>query len=146
MRWSTDRQQLDLEHQGRVRRDRARVTLLAVCELGRDGQPAQAADLHAGDPLIPAGDHLAGPELEAEARVAIPRAVELLATGQRADIVHGDTLAGDGAGASAFFQILDFELSAHGANCPSFALPCQWVKRYQAYDSGASPVGGKMSS
>ena len=49
----------------------------AVAELGGMIERSLAADLHAGDALVPAADHLAGAEHERERLVAIARAVEL---------------------------------------------------------------------
>ncbi len=49
--------QVDHEDERRVRRDLRRAALGAVAEAGRDDQLAPAADLHAGDALLPARDH-----------------------------------------------------------------------------------------
>src|SRR4051794_12955928 len=76
-RRSADAEQLDVEHQRRVRRDHTAGAAAAVAERRRNDERALAADLHAGDPLIPAGDHLAAAEHERERLVAIARAVEL---------------------------------------------------------------------
>src|SRR6478609_3233047 len=77
------RQQFDIEHQRGV---------------GRNDQRALAADLHRGDPLIPAGDNLLLPDREFERLVAIDRTVELLALLaifiEPAGIVHDADLAG----------------------------------------------------
>src|SRR5688572_25684023 len=75
---SVDLQQFDVEHQRRVRRDHASSATRAVAELGRDDQRALAADLHAGDALVPALDHLLRAETEREGLAAIQRAVEFL--------------------------------------------------------------------
>ena len=57
-------------------------------EVRRDGEPAAAADLHALDALVPAGDDLADAEAELQRLAAVPGGVELLAGGVRdADVV-----------------------------------------------------------
>src|SRR5262249_33615528 len=76
---SVDLQQFDIENQRRVRRDDAAGAARAVAEFGRDHERALAADLHAGDTLVPALDDLAAAEREAEWLAAVERAVELLA-------------------------------------------------------------------
>src|SRR6266568_8312785 len=86
---SCDGEQLDLEHQRRVGRDSAREAARAVAELGRDGELALAAHLHALHALVPALDDLAGAELELEGIAAILAGVELLAVGEPARVVHG---------------------------------------------------------
>src|SRR4051794_37395540 len=73
--------QFDVEDQRRVGRDRARRAARTVAEIGRDRQGALAADLHAGDALVPALDHLVRPEAERERLAAIDRAVEFFALG-----------------------------------------------------------------
>src|SRR5215475_9302437 len=72
-------QQFHLEHERRIRRDDAAGAARAVAELGRDDQRALAADLHAGDALVPAGDHATHADRKLERLLAIDRAVELLA-------------------------------------------------------------------
>ena len=75
-------------------RDDAAGAAVAVPEVRRDDQAAAAADPHAGDARVPAGDHLAGAQAEAELLAAVPRGVELLAAGVgHADVVHRDRLA-----------------------------------------------------
>src|SRR5580704_13923632 len=59
-------QQLHIENQGCIRRDRAAGAARAVAELGGDDKGALATDLHPGDAFVPAVDHLAGAEPEAE--------------------------------------------------------------------------------
>src|SRR5262249_1834546 len=88
-RASADGEQLDLEHERRVGRDRAREAPRAVAERRRDGELALAADAHALHALVPARDHLARAEAEAERRVA-DAGVELLAVGEPARVVHLD--------------------------------------------------------
>src|SRR5690348_8815034 len=51
-----DFEQLDFEDERGVGRDDAAATVLAVGERGRDDELALAADLHAGDALVPALD------------------------------------------------------------------------------------------
>src|SRR6267154_4067845 len=73
------RQQFDIEHQRGVRRNEAAGAARAVTQCGRNDQGALAADLHRGDALVPAGDHLALPDRKLERLVAVDRRVELLA-------------------------------------------------------------------
>src|SRR3954447_20958385 len=96
-RRSADAEQLDVEHQRRVRRDHTAGAAAAIAERRRNDERALAADLHAGDALIPAGDHLAAAEHERERLVAIARAVGLrpmMVLRRRAvepaGVVHGD--------------------------------------------------------
>src|SRR5262245_54964418 len=103
---SAHAEQLDLEDQRRARGDRAREAAVGVGELGRDRELAQAADLHAGDTLVPALDDLPGAELELEALTAVARAVELLTVGERADVVHGHRLSGARLGAGSEREIV----------------------------------------
>src|SRR4051812_36768615 len=59
-----DADEVDDEDQRRARLDDAARAPLAVGLVRRDGEPATAADLHAGDPLVPAlDDH---PDAQAE--------------------------------------------------------------------------------
>src|SRR5262245_5112980 len=73
-RWSFHSQKFDDEGQLRIRRDRAGVAALAVGEVGGDDELALAADLHAGDALVPALDDLPGAELEGERAAAVEAA------------------------------------------------------------------------
>src|SRR5438105_3573418 len=57
--WLFHRQQFDVEHQRRIRRDRAAGAARTVAERGRNDQRALAADFHAGDALVPALDYAA---------------------------------------------------------------------------------------
>src|SRR4051812_747859 len=85
------------EHERLARADHAARAALAVREVGRDRQAPAAPDLHAGDALVPAADHLAAAELELERVPAVPGRVELLAGLPRhADVVDLDDLAGGG--------------------------------------------------
>src|SRR5688572_13967492 len=75
---SADFEELDLEHERRVRRDEAAARAArAVAEVRRDRELALAADLHAGDALVPTGDDLARADGERERLAAIERRVEL---------------------------------------------------------------------
>src|SRR5262245_36943144 len=75
-----DRQELDLEHQRRIRGNEPVLDVAAaVGERRRDHELALAADLHARHALLPALDHVAAAERERERLVAVARAVELLA-------------------------------------------------------------------
>src|SRR5579871_6635297 len=74
-----DRQQFDVEQQRRVRRNDAAGAARAIAERRRDDQRALAANLHGGDALVPAADHVAGADREREWLVAVDRRVEFLA-------------------------------------------------------------------
>ena len=80
---SADPEQVDHEHQRLTRLDHAARAAVAVAQVRRDHELAPAADLHARHALVPAADHPAGAEREAERRAAVPRGVELLAGGVR---------------------------------------------------------------
>src|SRR5262245_50611304 len=54
---------LDAEDQRRIVRNRP-AARAPVGERWRNDEPAPSADLHAGNPLVPAPDHLAGAERE----------------------------------------------------------------------------------
>src|SRR4051812_21497907 len=71
-------EQLDVEHERRVRRNGAAGAAGAVAKIGRDDQRALPADFHPRDPHVPPADHLARAELERERLAAVARAVELL--------------------------------------------------------------------
>src|SRR5690606_26020226 len=74
-----DVEQLDLEHEGGLRRDRPSGALAAIAQLGRDHQYPLAAHAHPGNALVPAADHPARPQQEGERLPARAGAVELLA-------------------------------------------------------------------
>ena len=81
--------EVDDEDQRLAGLDRATGAAVAVAEVRRDGEPAAAADLHALDALVPAGDDHADAEAEVQRRAAVPRGVELLAGRVRdADVVR----------------------------------------------------------
>src|SRR3546814_19971192 len=65
--------------QGGVGRDDATVAARTIGKIWRDQQGALAADLHVGDTLVPAPDHLAVAELEIEKPAALVGAVEIAA-------------------------------------------------------------------
>src|SRR5690606_9043305 len=91
-----DLDQLDVEHERRIRRDDRRAASLAVAVLGRDEEIAPPADAHALEALVPAADHPAGPELERE-RLPPPRAVELRAAAvTRVGVVEPARVVHDG--------------------------------------------------
>src|SRR5258706_14974669 len=71
--------QFDVEHQCRVGRNNAAGAAGAVAQRGRNDQGALAANFHAGDAFVPAGDHLALPDRKLERLIAVNRAVEFLA-------------------------------------------------------------------
>ncbi len=71
-------QQLDIEHQSGIRRNRSARAPLAVTHLGRNHQGALASYLHARHTFIPALDHPSPAKREGEGSPA-HRAVELLA-------------------------------------------------------------------
>src|SRR5687767_422103 len=111
-----DAEELDLEHQGRVGGNGAREAAWAVGQIRRDGELALAADLHAGDALIPALDHAPGAELELERLAAILAGIELLAVGQPARVVDLDRLTRLRLGARARGKLLDLEFAGHAAD------------------------------
>ena len=76
-------EQIDHEDERLVRLDHAARSARAVRHRRRDRELAAAADLHAEDAGVPAGNHLALAELELERRAAIPRRVELVAGRER---------------------------------------------------------------
>src|SRR5690242_20000163 len=103
-----DAEQVNDEHEGRVRRDRRRAARLAVREVGRNDELAATADLHAVKALVPALDHGALAEGEREGLVALPGGVELLtALVEHADVVDRDLLAGGRGRACPLDQVLD---------------------------------------
>src|SRR5690606_5959219 len=111
-------EEVDLEEQRGVRRDHAAGPAGAVAELGRDHEPAGATDPHAGDALIPAADHVAGAEREAERLAPVLARVELRAglavLEQPAGVVHRDLLALAGFLATAGDDVLVLESRGEG--------------------------------
>ena len=98
--FSGDAEQLDLEHQRRIRRDHAARAARAVREVRRNGELALAADFHAGDHLPPA-------EAEFERIVAIDARVELPAVGEPAGVMQGDVVTRCGDRAVADDEVFD---------------------------------------
>ena len=96
--------QLDLEAQRRVRRNGAAGAALAIGELGRADELGLAADLHLLHAFGPALDDAA--EREHRRRVALVRAVELGAVGERAAVVDLDRVGRRRARAGALAQRL----------------------------------------
>src|SRR5207302_2133297 len=95
-----DVDQLDVEDERGVWGYRRAGAARAVAEIRRDDQRARSADLHAGDPLIPSANDLAGAEAERERLLAVAGAVEFLAVPIRrfrvvepAGVMHRDTRA-----------------------------------------------------
>src|SRR5215217_5118033 len=103
--------QVDHEHQRLVGSDHAAGPARAVCHVRRDRDPAAAADLHPGDALVPAADHLALAEAELERVAAVPARVELVAAVPgHADVVDLDDVALGGLVAVADGDVLQLEL------------------------------------
>src|SRR6185312_11496004 len=112
-------QELDVEHQRRVRWDDAAGAGRAVAERGRDDQGALAADLHRSDALVPALDDAAAADRKLERLVAVMRTVEFLALHavdvEPAGIVHDGGLArfGRGAGTDCLIDHLKSGCGGH---------------------------------
>src|SRR5262249_4804832 len=107
------REQFDVEHQRRIRGDHAAGAARAVAERRRNDQRALAADLHAGDALVPALDDAPLADREFERLVAIDRRVEFLALVavlvEPAGIVHDTGLAGLRRSAGAYLAVDDLQ-------------------------------------
>src|SRR5262249_26881711 len=113
-----------------------------VAELGGNDQGPCAADLHAGDALIPAADDPSRAEAERKRFAPIARAVELLAMPirrlgvvQPAGIVDRHVVAGRGGCAAADRRIRDLEardvvhgrrIVLHDGSTTSTSLP-MWL-------------------
>src|SRR4051794_18055470 len=76
---SADADEVDDEDQRGAGLDDTAGPAVAVGLVRRDGQPTAAADLHAGDALVPALDDHADAEPELQRVAAVPGGVELLA-------------------------------------------------------------------
>src|SRR5688572_33072857 len=118
-----DLEELDLEHQRGVRRDHAAGAAGAVTHRRRNRQDACAADLHACDAFIPAGDHLLRAQRKVEWLIAVFRAVELVAplvgtarVVEPAGVVHAHQPAVASLGAAADFHILLLQLRDAGVS------------------------------
>src|SRR5947207_1524258 len=107
------RQQFDVKHQRRVRRNDAAGAARAIAEFRWNDQRALASDLHRADALVPAADHLPYADLEFERLVAVDRRVELLALlavlVEPSRIMHDAGLAGLRRGAGAFLAVDDLQ-------------------------------------
>src|SRR5579872_229508 len=123
-----DREEVDDEDEGLVGCDDAVAgAARPVRERGRDGELPPAADAHAGDALIPARDHLALAEREAEGVAAVPRCVELLTGAKRdAGVVHRDLAAGRRLVAVAVDDVLDAEVERDVALWLLDRGPLEW--------------------
>src|SRR4051794_5118041 len=99
------------EDEGGAGLDDAAGAALAVRLVRGDGQPATAADLHAGDALVPALDDHADTQPELQRVAAVPGRVELLAAvvGD-ADVVRADEAARSRLGSVADDDVLDHEV------------------------------------
>jgi hypothetical protein len=101
--------QLDIEDQGRVRRDHTTGPTRAIAKLRRNDQGTLAAHLHAGDALVPAADHPAGAERKGEGLAAVARGIELgallAALVEPAGVMHHGGLAGTGGSAVTDFHV-----------------------------------------
>src|SRR6478672_3953929 len=107
------RQQFDVEHQCRIRRNDAAGPTRAVAERGRNDQRALAADIHRGDTLVPARDHLTLADLELERLVAVDGRIEFLALlavlVEPSRVVHHAGLAWFGRRAGADLAVDDLQ-------------------------------------
>ncbi|MBG9885563.1 hypothetical protein ABE10_02960, partial [Bacillus toyonensis] len=110
--WSADGDEVDDEDQGLAAEEVSRSGG-AVRQVRRDDQLATSADLHAGDPVLPALDQTAQRELD---RLApSPRRVELLSGVELdAGVVHGHGVAGLGLVAAPFDDVADDQLGGSG--------------------------------
>src|SRR6476469_1570758 len=111
-RGSADVEQVDHEDEGLSGADDRAGAAVAVTEVRRDDQAATAADLHADDAAVPAGDDVAGTEGEREALAAVPGRVEFLAAGVRdADVMHDGRAAMGRLGTAADGEVGDLEVA-----------------------------------
>src|SRR3954464_1623408 len=112
---SSHADEVDDEDQCRARLDDPTGTTIAVGLVRRDGQPAAAAYLHAGDALVPALDHHADAQPELQRVAAVPGGVELLAAVVRdADVVRADQAAGGRLRSVTDDDVLDHEVLRGG--------------------------------
>src|SRR5581483_2571498 len=98
-------EELDLERQLRIRRNRVAGAALSVSEIGRNDQLSLASHLDALHAFIPALDHLSGTEFEGERPAAVETAVELLTVLQPAGVMNVNHVAGRGCFAGAFLDL-----------------------------------------
>src|SRR5207245_1899524 len=68
--------ELDVEDQRRIRRNDVAGSAAAVGQVRRNHERASAADAHAGDTVVPAGNDATAAQRETERRTAIERGVE----------------------------------------------------------------------
>ena len=110
-----DAEQVHHEDQRLAGLDDAAGAAVAVAEVRRDDELAAAADLHAGDTLVPAGDDLADAETERQRLAAVVGGVELL-TGRVGDpdVVHDDSAAGRGLHPRPRAEVGDLQVGRRG--------------------------------
>ena len=78
-RRSFNRNQIDIEDQGRTRRDDAARTVIAIGKIRGNDEPAALADLHSRNTLVPTLDDRARAKRKFERPAGIARTIELLA-------------------------------------------------------------------
>ena len=118
-----DLRQVDVEDERRVRRDRRRLALRAVREVGRDRQPPPAADLHPDQALVPALDDLALAERQLEGRLAaLPGGVELLVVVVEIRRRSGPTILSPLLAAAPLPSMRSSTFSAFGAAPEAFGI------------------------
>src|SRR5205085_6239595 len=108
--------ELDVEDERGVGRDRVAVAAAAVGHRRRDHERALAADLHARDAVVPARDRLARADRELEglslqlgAVEETPVMLRLVGMVEPAGVVHDDAAARAGLGAGAGLDLGDLE-------------------------------------
>ena len=102
-----DGDQMNIEHERRVRRNYTGVTRCAVSEIGGDGNLEAFADFHAGEGDIPALNDLARPQNEGERLATINRRIKRGAIGEETTVMHNNGLTGFGTFAPTFGERLD---------------------------------------
>ena len=107
-----NRQQLDLKRQGRIRRHRRARTPITVSRSRRAGQRRLAANLDLLHALGPARHHAV--KREARRAAALVGAVELLAVGQRAFVMHFHRVSGLRIGTRAVGGVDDLDAGGQG--------------------------------
>src|SRR5512139_2041017 len=132
---SADAEQVHHEDERLTGGDHRAGAAVAVRQVRRDDELAPATHLHAGDPAVPPGDHVAGAEGEGERLPAVPGGVELLTRREGdADVVHDRSAPRRGLLAVADRDVGDLELARRlaarevdlglVAHQLSFAGPC----------------------
>ena len=116
-------EELHLEADGLVRLDEAREALLAVRQLGRNGDLGALALRHQHDAFVPARDHFAAIDAELEGLAALvgvikaPFDAAVLAEGV-ADVVHRDDVPAAGRGlAVTLDDLVHRHVAAAGHHC-----------------------------